>query len=206
MWQTIHTFEINMLLFIQEHLRIGFLSPIMCTYTNLNNHGELWMIVVLLLLCFKKTRKVGIMCVFSLLFASITNDLIIKNLVMRPRPFVEIQELIPIVKLPTSYSFPSGHSASSLAVGWLCLRCAKKRIGIPAFIAALLMAYSRMYVGVHYPTDVLTGCLIGIVMAEIVVAASIPLMPKLVAKFPKLFPETEEPAEDTSSLKQGKWV
>ena len=82
----------------------------------------------------------------------------------RGRPWTKINGLNPLVKKPTDYSFPSGHSSSSFAVGYTMLRKGNKKIGIPAIILAILIAFSRLYVAVHFPSDVVTGIIIGIIL------------------------------------------
>ena len=85
----------------------------------------------------------------------------------RGRPWTKINGLNPLVKKPTDYSFPSGHSSSSFAVGYTMLRKGNKKIGIPAIILAILIAFSRLYVAVHFPSDVVTGIIIGIIFSYV---------------------------------------
>ncbi len=158
-------FEGNILIFIQEHLRSDFLDPIFKGITSLGNAGIIWIIFSILLMIPRKTRWVGISCAFALIFSLLFNNLIIKNLVARVRPYNAIEGLIPIIKKPSEYSFPSGHTASSFAAGFVMLRKLPKRYGIPAIILATFISLSRLYVGVHYPTDVLFGVISGILCA-----------------------------------------
>ena len=87
-------------------------------------------------------------------------NLLLKNLVARPRPFAEIEALIPLIAKPTDFSFPSGHTTASFAVALVMVRMLPKKIGVPAVAVATLVAFSRLYLGVHYPTDVLVGLLV----------------------------------------------
>jgi len=93
--------------------------------------------------------------------ALITN-VCLKNLVARPRPYEVVEGLVPLIGKPTDYSFPSGHTCASFACALVLYRILPKKYGVPAVILASLIAFSRLYVGVHYPTDVLGGMFVGI--------------------------------------------
>lgn len=160
-------FEANIVLWIQENLRLEALNPIVTAITSLGNGGIFWIILTVLLLIFKKTRKAGLCCALALIFDLLAVNIIIKPLVGRVRPYVTLESIIPLGHLPGDHSFPSGHSAGSFAAAWALFRSAKKRYGIPAVILAALIALSRLYVGVHYPTDVLGGIVIGILVGEL---------------------------------------
>ena len=108
----------------------------------------------------------------ALLGSLIINNHIIKNLVQRPRPFVTFTDIQILIPTPSEFSFPSGHTASSFAAAAVFYRFLPKQLGIPAVVLAGLIGFSRLYVGVHYPTDVLAGMLMGVLlsyMAEFVV-------------------------------------
>lgn len=158
----LHSIEAAILLFIQNHVRIAFLTPFFVTYTTTSNHGEIWIVVTLLLLIFPKTRKAGALGLLSLLLCFLVNDYILKVLFARARPFALIDALEPLVKLPTDPSFPSGHSNASFAAAFGAARgLSQKWLRTILITMAFLMAFSRLYVGVHYPTDVLAGSLVG---------------------------------------------
>ena len=91
----------------------------------------------------------------------------LKKAVMRPRPFLEIPTLEPLIKRPKGFSFPSGHTTLAFAVAFIISRILPKRYSIPAFLMAALVAFSRLYLGVHYPTDILGGICIGYVAGMI---------------------------------------
>jgi undecaprenyl-diphosphatase len=100
------------------------------------------------------------------------NNHLIKNLVQRPRPFVTFTDLQIIIPTPSEFSFPSGHTSSSFAAAGVFYKHLPKKIGVPAIVLAGLIGLSRLYVGVHYPTDVIAGILMGIFlnyMAECIV-------------------------------------
>lgn len=170
MIETISQFESQILLFIQNHLRVDFLSKILAVFTTSANHGELWIDLILIFLIPKKTRKGAIYTLAALAFCSFFNDIVFKNIFHRIRPFNAFPEIVTIIKKPETFSFPSGHSCSAMAVGLTMLRKQEKKFGIPFFVLGLLMCYSRIYFGVHYPTDVLGGMSWGIASSFIVVA------------------------------------
>ena len=159
-------FEGQILLWIQENLR-GFMDAPMRFITMLGDHGYFWIALTILLLFFKKTRKAALASALSMIFTLLVVNITIKPLVARIRPYEVIEGLTYIVAKESEFSFPSGHSTSSLACAWVLFRMLPKKIGVPALVLGLLIALSRLYVGVHYPTDVIAGICIGIAMAEL---------------------------------------
>lgn len=159
------------LLWIQNNLRCAFLTPVMRVITTLGNSGIFWIVLTLLLLIFKRTRRLGVHCAASMLLTLLVVNLCIKPLAARTRPYELIQGLEILVSRPHDYSFPSGHAANSLTCAWTIFRLAPKKYGVPALVLAVLIALSRLYVGVHFPTDVLAGAAIGILMSEIALRA-----------------------------------
>lgn len=163
----LNLFEANIVFWIQENLRVAALNPVMTAITSLGNAGIFWILLTVLLLIFKKTRKIGICCALGLIFDLLAVNICIKPLVGRVRPYVTLDTIVPLGHLSSDFSFPSGHSAASFACAWALFRSAKKKYGVPALVLALLIALSRLYVGVHYPTDVFFGILIGIGVGEL---------------------------------------
>ena len=161
--QSIQQLDGEILLLIQQYLRTDMLTPFMKSVTFLGNGGWFWILCAVVLLAIPKTRKTGYAAVFSLIFGAIVTNLLLKNIVARPRPFAEIEALIPMITKPKDFSFPSGHTTASFAVALVMLRMLPKKFGIPAVVLAALVAFSRLYLGVHYPTDVLTGFVIALV-------------------------------------------
>ena len=161
--QSVQNLDGEILLQIQQHLRTDMLTPFMKIVTFLGNGGWFWILCAVVLLAVPKTRKTGYAAVLSLIFGVIVTNLLLKNIVARPRPFAEIEALIPLIAKPTDFSFPSGHTTASFAVALVMLRMLPKKIGIPAVVLAALVAFSRLYLGVHYPTDVLAGFVIALV-------------------------------------------
>lgn len=155
----------SILLWIQEFIRCDLLTPFFKVVTHLGDHGQLWILLTAVLLCYKKTRKAGAACTFSLLLSLLVNNVILKPLVDRTRPYEVVQGLTLLIEKQKDASFPSGHTASSFAAAVVMFVMLPKRYGIPALILAFLIGVSRLYVGVHYPTDVLCGLLSGTLLA-----------------------------------------
>lgn len=149
------------LMFLQEVVRNSILDPVMKVITTLGNAGVFWIVLTLLLLIPKKTRKIGWMSACALIFSLLVNNIFLKNLVARVRPYNAIEGLVPIIKKPSEFSFPSGHAGSSFASACVLYRKLPKKSGVLLLILAVLISFSRLYVGVHYPTDVLAGAFTG---------------------------------------------
>ena len=161
------------LLFLQDNVRNDILTPIMKLITHLGDKGIFW-ILLAIILCFpKKTRPLGIMAGIALVMSVLINNAIIKNLVARPRPYlpetVGGQGLKLLIEEQSDWSFPSGHSGASFAAAVVFLCKGPKKLGIPSIIMAFLIAFSRLYVGVHYPTDVIAGVITGTFCAIIAI-------------------------------------
>ncbi len=152
----------NILLYIQELIRMPAFDPFVILITSLGNAGIIWVLISLLLLISKKTRKIGYISMIALFGTLIVNNLLLKNLVHRTRPYEVIQGLVPLVKKPTDFSFPSGHTGSSFASACVLYRHLPRPAGTLALVLAVLISLSRLYVGVHYPSDVLVGMVNGI--------------------------------------------
>lgn len=167
MLEAIQFFDQNVLMFIQDNLRCDFLNAVMTFITRLGDSGFIWILLGLVLLFPKKTRQAGFVMLLCLAGAFIANDLVIKPLVARVRPFETMEALQILIDPPGSFSFPSGHTNSSFAAA-LALTLIYGKKGAWAYIPASLIAFSRCYVGVHYPTDVFVGMIVGTAMSFIV--------------------------------------
>ena len=157
----------QILLWIQDTIRFEPLNTIMRIITSLGNAGIVWIALTLVLLGVRRTRRTGAACALALIFSLLLTNLALKNWVQRPRPFAELEALTLLIRRPSEFSFPSGHATSSLAAGWVMFRTLPRRWGIPALTLAILISLSRLYVGVHYPTDVLGGAIVGILAAAL---------------------------------------
>lgn len=152
--------ELNILYEIQK-LHSDWLDPIMIFFTNLTNHGEIWIAIAVILLCFKKTRKCGLTMGVALILMQICGNVILKQIFTRSRPCWIDPSVTLLIECPTSYSFPSGHTYSSFAGAFTIFYYHKKAGGF-ALLLASIIAFSRMYLFVHYPTDILGGILFGL--------------------------------------------
>ncbi len=171
---------------IENYLWNPILDVFMTAVTYLGEGGIFWIAIGVSLLFSKRHRIVGFAVLAALLVHISINDLILKNIICRPRPFdLEAWKGIfnypDLVSRPSSFSFPSGHSSSAFACATALTMTKKKSIYIPAFILAALIAFSRIYVHVHYCTDVIAGTLIGIIygiIAILIVRALAPVVTK----------------------------
>ncbi len=166
----LYELDVNILLFIQEHLRFDFLTPILKFLTMLGDHGMLWIGIALLLVLVKRTRPIGATAGASLAINALLVNVFLKNIVARTRPYEVIDGLTRLVGEQSDFSFPSGHTSSAFSVAVVMFMLMPKKYGVPALIVATLIAYSRLYVGVHYPSDVIGGLIVGILAAVICVA------------------------------------
>lgn len=178
-------FDFEILFFIKDHVRNGFLDVVVPFYTNLGDDGIIWIALGIVLLVPKKTRKCGIMVLAALLVMLITNNIILKNLIARPRPCATYPELVELVKIPHSYSFPSGHTVSAMAVAFTVF-FQNKKYGTVTLVLAFLMGLSRLYVGVHFPTDVFGGIIVGFAIAFAVYKAEKKVTPLVLSTFERI--------------------
>lgn len=151
-----------------QNMHNSFLDPLMVFITSLGNAGVIWIVLSIVFLFTKKYRKCGIAMALALVFSVIFGNIILKNLVERPRPCWVDTSVALLIKNPTDFSFPSGHSFASFA-GATAIFMYHKKEGIAALILAALIAFSRLYLFVHYPSDVIMGALFGVIAAIIAV-------------------------------------
>ena len=162
-------FDLPILDWIAANLWCPLLDAVMQVITVLGDAGIFWMVIAAALLLFKKTRRVGLGMGIAMLMGLLLCNLTLKPLCQRPRPydyqFDVFNKLIPLlIEQQHDFSFPSGHTIASFEAAGVIAQNNKKW-GIPALILASLIAFSRLYLYVHYPTDVLVSVLLGLALA-----------------------------------------
>ena len=160
------SFDLPILDWIQEHLQCTFLDKTMPIVTLFGDGGVFWIGVAVLLLFFAKYRKTGFSMGMALVLGLVVCNITLKPLVARIRPYdFQLQEfgreITLLISAQHDFSFPSGHTIASFEACTVLL-LHDKRMGIPATVLAILIAFSRLYLYVHYPTDVLVSLVLGI--------------------------------------------
>ena len=147
-----------------QELHTPFVDSLMSFITFLGDRGWFWILLGAALFVIPKTRILGGCILASLAAGFLVGNVILKNLVARDRP-CWLDPAIPLlVRIPRDYSFPSGHSLASFE-GAVCIFLFNRKWGVPALMLAVLIAFSRLYLFVHFPTDVLFGAMLGTVIA-----------------------------------------
>lgn len=153
------------ILYAIQNIRTPFLDKFFVVITSIpGNYGQMWVALGIILLIFKKTRKCGLTILFSYLMVYGLGQYLLKDLIARPRPCHLDQTIELLIKRPSSYSCPSTHSGWAFA-GAASVFIYNRKIGIPVIIFSLLVAFSRLYLFVHFPSDVLFGIVLGILFA-----------------------------------------
>lgn len=153
-------FEITILRWVQQVFSCSVLDFIMPYITKFADSGIGWIILALILLLPRKTRRVGAAMGVALLLGFLTGNILLKNIIARTRPFLWDPSIVLLIEKPLEYSFPSGHTLASFECA-TAIFCYHHKWGTAAFVFAALIAFSRLYLQVHYPTDVLGGALLG---------------------------------------------
>lgn len=159
--EAVTAWDASVITAISENVNSAFLTTFFRIVTLLGEGGIFWIATAVVLLFFKKTRRCGICIGASLLIGVIIGNGIIKNVVARPRPYDAIAGIESVASHLSDYSFPSGHSLCCFEAA-TALAMNRTRWAIPAYVAAVLVAVSRLFLFVHYPTDVICGALLGI--------------------------------------------
>lgn len=158
----ITAWDLSVLDYIAEHFRCAFLDTFMRTVTLFGEGGIFWIAIAVIFLFIPKHRKTGLMMGAAMLLGLAVGNGIMKNLIARTRPYdmpgVNVELL---VKTLSDFSFPSGHTLVCFEAATV-LTVRKNRLAVPAAVIAVLVALSRLYLYVHYPTDVICGALLGI--------------------------------------------
>ena len=169
MLKIIEKYDIKAAKYINSHFQHKRLDPLMKFFTYLGNLGLLWIGISILFILRHESRKTGIILICSLLMTTILGEGIIKHIVKRKRPFIKMNICDQlIIGTPSTYSFPSGHTASSFAASAVFLAI-NSRISIIIVLIATLIGFSRIYLKVHYVSDVIGGAVLGLLCGSITV-------------------------------------
>ena len=162
MLETLQALDGAFLLWVQDTLRTPALDSFFSCFTQLGNGGMIYIVLSVALLLHPKTRRAGFWALIAMLFGLVCTNLILKHLVGRTRPWLVVEGLTHLVVENDPNAFPSGHTCAAFAAASAWARALpKKWMGVTAVILEALMGLSRLYVGVHFLTDVLAGCAVG---------------------------------------------
>lgn len=168
MMSLIQKFDNTILLLIKNNMHNPIMDKVMVIITSLGNMGLIWIVISFLLMINKKYRNVGIMTLVALILSTILGEGILKHLVQRVRPSADIPAVNLLIAKPLSYSFPSGHTTSAFAAAGILVKYFRNH-SQEIYTLAFLIAFSRLYLYVHYPTDVLAGIILGLICSNITV-------------------------------------
>ncbi|MCH3973195.1 MAG: phosphatase PAP2 family protein [Oscillospiraceae bacterium] len=173
-----------LLQWVHAHLQCGFLDFIMPKISALGNVGAVWLLAAAVLLFTKKYRKFGLMIIVGIAADFVLGNLILKTLTARPRPCWIDTSVQMLVSVPTDYSFPSGHTLASVTAAVLLMK-ANRKFAFAAVPLAVLIAFSRLYLYLHFPSDVLASVLFGILTAAAAFWCVNQVYPLLAGGFPQ---------------------
>ena len=137
-----------------------WLTPVMKFFTTIGEYGLVWIVIAIVLACIPRTRKCGLTMMIAMAVTYLVGNLFLKNVIARLRPCAVDTSVTLKIPFPSEYSFPSGHSSNGFA-GAVTIFCYYRKAGILSLIMAALIAFSRLYFFVHYPTDILGGIALG---------------------------------------------
>lgn len=149
---------------IQAYMSAPWLDEIMVFFSNIGNAGLIWIFLAGLMVISKRYRKGGIIAFIALGIGLLVANVALKPLVARIRPCDINTAVDLLIARPTDFSFPSGHTVSSFAAA-VSILFVSKRWGLDALILASVIAFSRLYLYVHFPSDIIAGIAIGIISA-----------------------------------------
>lgn len=156
------------ILYIIQGWHNDWLDAIMIALSTIGDSGIVWIALSIILAVIPKTRKCGFTMMGSMALTFLFGNVILKNVFARPRPCTVDTSVSLLIPFPSEYSFPSCHTANGVSAA-VTLFAFYKKPGIAAILLALAIAFSRMYLFVHYPTDILGGVLLGVLDACLVV-------------------------------------
>ncbi|MCB2292789.1 phosphatase PAP2 family protein [Clostridium algoriphilum] len=164
----VQKFDSLILLYVKNNMHGPIMDKVMVLSTYLGNQGMIWIMIAVLLMFSKNYRKIGFMALAALILSTILGEGILKHVVERIRPSADIPVVNLLIEKPLSYSFPSGHTTSSFAVAGILAKYIK-HYALEFLGLASLIAFSRLYLYVHYPTDILGGVVLGLICSGIII-------------------------------------
>ena len=168
-------FDWQILYFIQDHMKCSFFDATMPFVSLISELGAVWLIAAAVLCFTKKYRKQGVLIMAVIAAAAVIGSGILKPLIARPRPCWLDTGIPLLIQSPTDFSFPSGHASSSFAAAFLLAKTNKK-FGYAAVPFAVLVAFSRLYLFVHFPSDIAAGILLGTFLAAMIWKYGMPFL------------------------------
>ena len=160
--------DVSILLFVQEYLRIPLLNRFFTAFTHLGDMGLFWIALAVVLLIPARTRKPAAMALFSMGVGAVICNLALKPYFARVRPYDAYESLTCLIGPQWDYSFPSGHTCNAFCSAFVYLKTLDKPYGVVTVILAALLAFSRLYVGVHYPSDILGGLVVALIASVVI--------------------------------------
>lgn len=168
MLQFIQQLDRDIIEFVYNNLQHEMVTKSMSFITSLGNNGLIWIVFICIIFITKKYRKMACVTACAFLLSRLIGVQILKPLVHRSRPFMELTYIDIYIPKPTSYSFPSGHAISAFATTWVIVKMINQQIHkILLILFAILIAFSRVYLMVHYLSDVVVGIALGLICAYI---------------------------------------
>ena len=165
---TIKNLDIQWFIFVNQSMHNTFFNVVMPLISNSGEDGLIWLIAALILyLSGPKTRRASFLMLVAIFISFVVGEEVLKHIFQRPRPFLSLEGVNLLITPPGSFSFPSGHAANAFAASLVVARKVP-RLAWPVLLLTVIMAFSRVYVGVHYPMDVLGGALLGALCARFV--------------------------------------
>ncbi|OAA90304.1 phosphatase PAP2 family protein [Clostridium ljungdahlii] len=163
----INIFDNYILCVIEKYMQNRYLDRLMPIVTSMGNGGFIWILIAVVLILDKPHRAIGNIVILTLIISTIVGEGIIKHIVRRVRPCNYKNNINLLIVKPMSYSFPSGHTVSSFAVAEI-LSMYFSQYKLIFMGIAFSIAFSRLYLYVHYPTDIISGIIVGIVCAKLI--------------------------------------
>ncbi|MGN1044678.1 MAG: phosphatase PAP2 family protein [Candidatus Methanomethylophilaceae archaeon] len=153
--------DAGVLFWIRDNMSCGFLDAVMPIVSKICTADIVWFAAALLMICDRRTRKAGTFMLLALLISVVISNLVLKPAVGRLRPYDALD--VPIIVSPSAeYSFPSGHATGVTVVASVLLMSGYRRTGCCMCVFAAIVMFSRMYLFMHYPTDIIGGVFAGI--------------------------------------------